>query len=157
MGFLSAWRVFIDPHIFLTFGKYCNGVKKLISYIRSSILDLIIEKLFDESFLAVAGNLVKDLVDGNQEDMNILAVLVEDLVDDKQDDANKWFKCNDGDLMTSIAMTFGVEKFNQEDAIKMGNNNNADDLTHSDFSNLPLPFGVVQAWVGHYITSITLP
>ncbi len=83
------------------------------------------------------------MVNGDQEDMNVFAVVgtvVEDLVDINQEDANKWFKCNNGNVVTSIAMTFGNEEFNQEDAIEKGNNNNADALTHPDFSNLPLPF-----------------
>jgi hypothetical protein len=74
------------------------------------------------SFLAVVGNIVKDLVDGNQEDFNILAVVgtvVEDLVDGNQEDADKWFECNYSDVMTSIAVTFGGEKFDQEDTIKI--------------------------------------
>ncbi len=43
-------------------------------------------------------------------------------------------------MVTSIAVTFGDKEFDQEDAIIMGNNNGADDLTRSNFSNLPLPF-----------------
>jgi hypothetical protein len=46
-------------------------------------------------------------------------------------------------VVTSIAITFGDKKFDQEDAIKMGNKDNADDLTCSNFSNLPLPFSSV--------------
>ncbi len=42
--------------------------------------------------------------------------------------------------MTSIAVTFGDKKFDQEDTIETGNNNNPDDLFSSNFSNLPLPF-----------------
>jgi hypothetical protein len=37
-------------------------------------------------------------------------------------------------------VTFVDKKFDQEDAIKTGNNYDADDLRCSDFSNLPLPF-----------------
>jgi hypothetical protein len=128
MDFLSAWRVFIDLQIFFTFGKYCNRVKEVISYTGSFVLALIVEKLSNESFLAVAGNVAKDLVDGNQEDLNVLAV-IGTFVEGDQEDANKWFECNNGNVMTSIAMTFGDEKFNQEDAIEMSDNNNADDLS----------------------------
>jgi hypothetical protein len=53
---------------------------------------------------------------------------------------NKWFECNDGNVITSIAVTFGDKKFDQEKAIKTGNNDNADELTCSNFSNLPFPF-----------------
>jgi hypothetical protein len=123
LGFLSAWRVFIDLQIFLTFGIYCNRVKKLISHIGSFVLDLIIEKLFNESFLAVVGSIVEDLVNDDQEDLNVLAVIgtvIEDLVDDNQEDTNKWFECNEGNVITSIALTFGDKKFNQEDAIETG-------------------------------------
>ncbi len=118
----------------------------MISYIGSFVLGSIVEKLSNEIFLAVVRNIVQDLVGGDQEDLNILAVVgtvVEDLVDGNQEDTNKWFKCNGNDVMTSIAVTFGDDKFNQEDAIKMGNNNNADDLTRSNFSNLPLPFSSI--------------
>ncbi len=117
--------------------------KKSISNVRSFILGSIIEKLSNESFLAVVGNVVKDLINGDQEDLNVLAVvgsIVEDLVNGNQDDANKWFKCNDGNVMTSIPVTFGDEKFDQEDAIKKGDNDVPDDLFCSNFSNLPLPF-----------------
>ncbi len=103
----------------------------------------IIEKLSIESFIAVVGNAVKDLVDGDQEDLNILAVfstVIEDLVDANQEDANEWFECNKGNVMTSIAVTFGDEKFDQEDPIEIGDNNNPGDLFCSNFSNLPLPF-----------------
>jgi hypothetical protein len=44
---------------------------------------------------------------------------------------------NNGNLMTSIAVTFGNKKFDQEDTIEMGNNDNPDDLAHSNISNLP--------------------
>jgi hypothetical protein len=83
------------------------------------------------------------LVDGNQEDLIVLAVvgrIVEDLVDGDKEDANKWFECNNSNVMTSIAVTFGDEKFDQEEAIKTGNNNDPDDLFCSNFSDLPLPF-----------------
>ncbi len=106
-------------------------------------MGLIIEKLSNESFLAVISKVVEDLVDGNQEDVNALAVLgtvIEDLVDGNQEDANKWFECNNGNVVTSIAMTFGNKEFDQEDAIETGDNDNADDLKCSNFSNLPLPF-----------------
>ncbi len=143
MGFLTAWRVFIDLQIFLTFGKYCNGVKKMISYVGRFVLGLIIEELSNEIFLAVVGNIVEYLVNGNRQNLNVLAAIgtiVEDLVDGNQEDANKWFECNEGNVMTSIAVTFNDEKFDQEDAIETGNNNNPDDLFCSNFSNLPLPF-----------------
>ncbi len=45
--------------------------------------------------------------------------------------------------MTSIALTFGDKKFNQEDTIETGVNDNADDLMRSKFCNLPLPFSDV--------------
>ncbi len=78
--------------------------------------------------------------------MNVLAVVstvVEDLVDGNQEDTNKWFECNNGNVMTSITVTFGDKKFDQEDAIKTGNNDNPDDLFCSNFSNLPYPFSSV--------------
>jgi hypothetical protein len=95
----------------------------LISYVRIFALGLIVEKLSDESFLAVVCKAVKDLVDGNQEDLNVLAVVgtvIEDLVNGDQEDVNKWFKCNNNNVMKSIAVTFGDKKFIQEDAIKAG-------------------------------------
>ncbi len=115
----------------------------MISYIKSFVLGLIVEKLSNESFLAVIGNFVKDLVDGNQEDVNVLAVIdtiVEDLVNGNQEDAIKWFQWNNGIVVTSIAVTFGDKKLDQEDTIYAGNSNAADDLRRSNFSNLPLPF-----------------
>jgi hypothetical protein len=118
----------------------------MISFIGSFVLGLIVELLSNERFLAAVGNVVKDLVDGNQEDLNVLAVIstvIDDLVDGNQEDANEWFKCNDGNVMTSLAVTFGDKKFYQEYTIKMGNNNNPDDLFCSNFSNLPLPFSGV--------------
>ncbi len=118
----------------------------MISYVGSFVLGLIVEKLSNESFLAVVSNIVKDLVDGDWQDMKVLAVVgivVEDLVNGDWEDANEWFECNGGDVVTSTAVTFGDKKFNQEDAIKTGNNNNADDLTRSDFSNLNLPFSSI--------------
>jgi hypothetical protein len=118
----------------------------MIWYAQSFILGSIVENLSNESFLAVVGNVVKDLDNGNQEAVNILAVIgiiVEDLVNGDQEDTNKWFECNNGDVVTSITMTFGDKKFDQEDAIETGNNDNADDLTCSNFSNLPLPFSGV--------------
>jgi hypothetical protein len=42
-------------------------IKTMISYVRSFILGLIVEKLSNESFLAVVGYIVKALVDGNQD------------------------------------------------------------------------------------------
>jgi hypothetical protein len=47
--------------------------------------------------------------------LNVLAVIrtvVEDLVYGNQEDANKWFQCNNGNVMTSMAVTFGDKKFN---------------------------------------------
>ncbi len=120
--------------------------KKSILCAGSFVLGLIVEKLSNESFFAVVGNVVDNLVDGNQEDLNVLAVIStvdEDLVDGNQEDVNKCFEYNDGDVMTSIAVTFGDKKFNQESTIKTGDNNNADDLVCSNFSNLPLPFSGV--------------
>jgi hypothetical protein len=79
-------------------------------YIGSFVFGLIAEKLSNESFLAVVRIIVKDLVDDNQEDLNVLAVIgtvIGDLVNGDQEDANKWFECNNGDVMTSIAVTFG--------------------------------------------------
>ncbi len=108
----------------------------MISYVGSFVLGLIVEKMSNESFLAVVGKVVEDLDDGKQEDLNLLAVIGiidEDLLDGNQEDPNKWFECNGGDVMTSIAVTFGDEKFDQEDAIKTGENNDADDLMHSNF------------------------
>jgi hypothetical protein len=90
----------------------------------------MVEKLSNESFLAVVGNVIKDLVNDDQEDLNVLAVLgtiIEDLVNDTQEDMKKWFECSDGNVMISIAVTFRDEIFDQEDAIIMGNNDNADD------------------------------
>jgi hypothetical protein len=55
-------------------------------------LGSIIKKLSNESFLAVVRNVVKDLVDRDQEDLNVLAVVgnvVEDLVDGNQENTNK--------------------------------------------------------------------
>jgi hypothetical protein len=141
--FLTAWRVVIDLQIFLHSANTAMESKKLILYVGSFVLGLIVEKLFNESFLAVVGNVVEDLVDCIQEDLNILANLgniVEDLVDGGQEDANELFQCNNGNVMTSIAVTFGDEKFDQEDTIKMGNNNDPDDLVCFDFSSLPLTF-----------------
>ncbi len=118
----------------------------MISCIGSFVLGSIVEKLSNQSFLAVVGNVVKDLVNGDQEDLNVLAVVgtvIKDLVNGNQEDTNTWFKCNNGNVMTSIAVTFGDTKFSQEDAIKMGNNNIPDDLFCSDFSNLPLPFSSI--------------
>jgi hypothetical protein len=115
----------------------------MISYAGSFVLGSVIEKLSNESFLAVVCNVVKDLVDGDQEDLNVLVVVgtvIEDLVNGYQEDVNKWFKCNNGNVMTSIAMTFGDKKFIQEDAIKMGKNDDPDDFFCSNFSNLTLPF-----------------
>ncbi len=126
---------------FLHLANIVTESKKLISYVRSFVLGLIIEKLSNKSFLAVASNVIKDLVNGNQEDMNVLAVVgtvIEDLVDGNQEDTNKWFECKDSNVMTSISVTFGDEKFNQEDAIKTGDNDNPDDLFCTDFSNLSL-------------------
>jgi hypothetical protein len=60
-----------------------------------------------------------------------------------QEDANKWFECNNNNVMTSIAVTFGDKKFDHKDAIEMDDNNNTDDLMHSNFSNLPLPFSSI--------------
>jgi hypothetical protein len=76
----------------------------MISYVGSFVLGLIIEKLSNESFLAVVGNVVEDLVDDDQEDVNVVAAvgtIVEDLVDGDQEDANKWFKCDDGNVVKS--------------------------------------------------------
>ncbi len=118
----------------------------MISYIRRFVLGSIIEKLSIESFLAVVGNVVEDLVNGNQEDLNVLAVVgtvVEDLVDGHQEDTNKWFECNNGNVMTSITVAFGDKKFDQEDAIKNGDNDNPDDLFCSNFSNLSYSFSSV--------------
>jgi hypothetical protein len=118
----------------------------LILYTGSFVSGLIVEMLSHESFLVVVSNVVKDLVDGNQEGMNVLAVIgtvVEDLVNGGQEDANEWFECNNGNVVTSIAVTFGDKKFNQEDAIELGNSNNADDLTCSNFSHLLLPFSSI--------------
>jgi hypothetical protein len=42
--------------------------------------------------------------------------------------------------MTSITVTFGDKKFDQEDATETGDNDDPDDLFCSNFSNLPLPF-----------------
>ncbi len=86
----------------------------MISYVESFVLGLIIEKLSNESFLAVVCNVVKDLVNGNQEDLNVLAVVgivIEDLVNGDQEDVNKWFKCNNDNMMKSITVTFGDKIF----------------------------------------------
>jgi hypothetical protein len=104
------------------------------------------EKLSNEIFIAVVGNVVKDFIDGDQDDLTVLAVVhtvVEDLVNGNQEYLNKWFECNDSTVMTSIAMTFGEEKFDRENAMKTGNNGNPDDLFCSNFSNSPLPFSSV--------------
>ncbi len=139
-GFSLTFRYFVR------LANFATESKKYILYIGSFVLGSIVEKLSNESFLAVVGNVVKDLVDGNQEDLNVLAVIgtvVEYLVNGNQDDVDKWFKCNNGDVMTSFTKTFDDKKFDQEDTIKTGDNNNADDLTCSFFSNLPLPFSGV--------------
>jgi hypothetical protein len=139
-GFSLTFRYFFHPTNFATESK------KLISYVGSFVLGSIVEKLSNENFLAVVDNVIKDLVDGDQEDVNVLAVvgtIVEDLVDGNQEDANKWFECNNGNVVTSIAVTLGDEEFNQEDAIKTDNNDDGDGLMCSGFSNLPLPFSGV--------------
>jgi hypothetical protein len=41
-------------------------------------------------------------------------------------------ECNDSDVATSTTVTFEDDEFEQEETIKMGNNNDADDLTLSD-------------------------
>jgi hypothetical protein len=89
--------------------------------------------------------------------VNVLAVVgtaIEDLVDGNQEDVNKWFECNNGDVVTSIAVTFGDKKLYQEDAIKTGDNNNADDLTCSNFSYLPLPFSSITFFGINRTTSV---
>ena len=86
----------------------------MILYVGSFVLDFIVKKLSNESFLAVVSNVVKDLVNCNQEDMNahaVIGTIIEDLVDGNQEDANKCFKCNNSNVMTLIAMTFGDKKF----------------------------------------------
>ncbi len=88
----------------------------MILYLSSFVLVLIIQKLSNECFLAVIVNLVKDLVDDDQEDLNVLSVVgtvFEDLFDGNQEDTNKWFKCNDANVMTSITVTSSDEKFDQ--------------------------------------------
>ncbi len=131
---------------FLHLANIAMESKISILYVGSFVLGSIVEKLSYESFLAVVGKVIEDLVNGNQEDVNILAVVgtvVEDLVGGDQEDANKWFGCNDGNVMTSITVTFGDEKFDREDTIKTGDNKKADDLMCSNFSNLPLPFSCI--------------
>ncbi len=86
----------------------------MISYVRIFVLGSIVEKLSNESFLAVVCNVVKDLVDGNQDDLNVFAVVgtvIEDLVNGDQEDVNKWFKCNDDNVMKSITVTFNDKIF----------------------------------------------
>ncbi len=143
---------------FLHLANIAKESKKWISYIGRFVLGLIVEELSNEIFLAVVGNFVKYLVNGNQEDLNILAAVgtvVEDLVDGNQEDANKWFECKEGDVMTSVAMTFGGEKFNQEDTIETGDNDNPGDLFCSNFSNLLLPFsGVTFFGIGTFPISV---
>jgi hypothetical protein len=108
----------------------------MISYVGSFVLCLIAEMLSNESFLAVVGNIVKDWVDGYQEDLNVLSVvgtIVDDLVNGDQEDTNKLFECNDNNVTTSIAVTFGDKNLDQEDAIKTGKIFNPDDLFCSNF------------------------
>jgi hypothetical protein len=109
-------------------------------------LGLIVEKLSKKCFLAALSNIVEDLVDGDQEDVNTHAVIgtvVDDLVNGNQEDASKLSKCNNGNVVTSITVTFDDKKLDQEEAIKMGKNNDAEDLMRSDSSNLPLAFSGV--------------
>ncbi len=88
---------------FLHSANIATESKLLISYVGSFVLGLIVEKLSNESFLAVVGNVVEDLVYGNLEDVNVLVVvgtIVEDLVDGDQEDPNEWFECNNGNVVT---------------------------------------------------------
>ncbi len=75
MSFLTAWRVLLTFRYFLHLANIATESKKLILYIGRFVLGLIIEELSNESFLAVVGNIFEYLVNGNQEDLNVLAAI----------------------------------------------------------------------------------